>query len=175
MVPGCDTHVHLDLLDAPVTLAYSVAMETDTSLPVCVNRAPVLTLWAAMVAEHLGYPPETALTLGRFVAGSSACAKVRRLGIADEAREAEGRRVQSAELKPRRQTIRLLGRDVPVLAATDGTLRAHDDGKPGSAESVQTYHRAGVWRPAAGSPGRYGGGGGVAAARGTEPGRFPAL
>jgi hypothetical protein len=31
-----------------------------------------LTLWAAVVAEWLGYGPETALTLGRFVAGSSA-------------------------------------------------------------------------------------------------------
>jgi hypothetical protein len=34
-----------------------------------VNRAPVLTLWATVVAERLGFPPETALTLGRFVAG----------------------------------------------------------------------------------------------------------
>ena len=36
---------------------------------VAVNRAPVLTLWAAVVAERLGYPPETASTLGRFVVG----------------------------------------------------------------------------------------------------------
>ena len=40
--------------------------------PIRVNRAPVMTLWATVVAEPLGYPPETALTLGRFVAESSA-------------------------------------------------------------------------------------------------------
>ena len=36
-----------------------------------------------MVAEWLGYPPETAVTLGRFVAGSSARAKARRLGMSE--------------------------------------------------------------------------------------------
>jgi len=30
-----------------------------------VNRAPVLTLWATIVAERLGYSRATALTLGR--------------------------------------------------------------------------------------------------------------
>jgi hypothetical protein len=107
--------------------------------PIRVNRAPVLTLWATVVAERLGQPPETALTLGRFVAGSSARAKARRLGISDEKQEAEERHARAAELKPRRQTVRLLGRDIPVVAADDGTLRAEDDGKPASAKSVQSY------------------------------------
>ncbi len=39
------------------------------------NPAPVRTRWATLVAERRGYPPETAVTLGRFVAGSSARAK----------------------------------------------------------------------------------------------------
>ena len=107
--------------------------------PIRVNRSPVLTLWATVVAERLGYPPETAMTLGRFVAGSSARAKARRLGIIDEAQEAEERRAAAAELKPRTQTVRLLGRDIPVLPVADGTLRAEDDGKPASARSVQNY------------------------------------
>ena len=72
----------------------------DTPPPIRVNRAPVLTLWATVVAERLGYPPETALTLGRFVAGSSARAKARRLGISDEKQDAEERRARAAELKP---------------------------------------------------------------------------
>jgi hypothetical protein len=42
------------------------------SPPIRVNRAPVLTLWATVVADRLGYPPEKALTRGRFIAGSSA-------------------------------------------------------------------------------------------------------
>jgi hypothetical protein len=66
-------------------------------------------------------------------------AKVRRLGISDEKQDAQERHTRAAELKPRRQTVRLLGRDIPVLAADDGTLRAADDGRPASAKSVQTY------------------------------------
>ena len=52
--------------------------------PLRVNRAPVLTLWAAVVAERLGHPADAALTLGRAVAGASDQAKARRFGIADE-------------------------------------------------------------------------------------------
>ncbi len=73
----------------------------DRSAPIRVNRVPVLTLWATVVVERLGYPPETALTLGRFVAGSGARAKAWRLGIVEETLEAEERRARAAELKPR--------------------------------------------------------------------------
>jgi hypothetical protein len=111
----------------------------DPAPPIRVNRAPVLTLWAAVLAERLGHPPDTALTLGRAVAGSSARAKARRLGIIDEKQDAEERHARAAELKPRRQTVRLLGRDIPVIPADDGTLRAEDDGKPASAKSVHSY------------------------------------
>jgi len=104
-----------------------------------VNRAPVLTLWATVVAERTGYPPETALTLGCFAAGSSARAKARRLGIMGEAQEAAERNAAAAGLKPRVETVRLLGREIPVLPAADGTLRAEDGGKPASAKSVQSY------------------------------------
>jgi hypothetical protein len=45
-----------------------------------VNRAPVLTLWAAVVAMRLGHPHDTALTLDRAVAGSAARAKARAIG-----------------------------------------------------------------------------------------------
>jgi hypothetical protein len=86
----------------------------------------------------LAIRPRTALTLGRFVAGSSARAKACRLGISDEKQDAEERHARAAELKPKRQTVTLLGRDIPVLAADDGTLRAGDDGKPTSAKSVQS-------------------------------------
>lgn len=110
-----------------------------TTSPIRINRAPVLTLWAAVVAERLGYPIDTALTLGRFVAGSSARAKARRLGIMDQADEAAERNAAAAGLKPSVQTVQLLGRDIPVLAADDGTLRTDDGGKPASARSVQTY------------------------------------
>ena len=34
-----------------------------------INRAPVLTLWAAVVAERMGYDRDAALTLGKCLAG----------------------------------------------------------------------------------------------------------
>jgi hypothetical protein len=111
----------------------------EPTSPIQVNRAPVLTLWATVVAERLGHPPETALTLGRAVAGSSARIKARRLGITDEAQEAEERHEQAAALTPRGQSIRLLGRDIPVLPVVDGILRAMDTGKPASVRRVQDY------------------------------------
>lgn len=33
------------------------------------NRSPILTLWAAVIAEPLGFDWQEALTLGRAVAG----------------------------------------------------------------------------------------------------------
>jgi hypothetical protein len=46
-----------------------------------VNRAPVLTLWAAAVAEVLGFKHDEALTLGRAVAGLNAYSKGFSLGL----------------------------------------------------------------------------------------------
>ena len=48
---------------------------------VMVNRAPVLTLWAAGVAELLGFEHDEALTLGRAVAGLNAYLKGVSLGL----------------------------------------------------------------------------------------------
>jgi hypothetical protein len=36
---------------------------------ILVNRAPVLTLWASVVAERLGFDRDEALSLGKAVAG----------------------------------------------------------------------------------------------------------
>jgi hypothetical protein len=105
--------------------------------PIKVNRAPVLTLWATVVAERLGYPRETALTLGQAVAGSSARAKARSIGIAGEKdREAEKR---AQALRPDIRPVRLLGRDVTMLATEDGELRADTKGRPASPVGVQRY------------------------------------
>ncbi len=48
---------------------------------VIVNRAPVLTLWGAVVAEALGFEHDEALTLGRAVAGLNAYLKGFSLGL----------------------------------------------------------------------------------------------
>jgi len=107
-----------------------------------VNRAPVLTLWAAIVAERLGYPLETALTLGRFVAGSSARAKARRLGMVQEIEETEEMaewREKRRETQARLKSVRPLGCEIPVLPVADGSLRAAEGGKPAAARSVAGY------------------------------------
>ena len=48
---------------------------------IMINRAPVLTLWASVVAECLGYEHNEALTLGRAVAGLNAYSKGVALGL----------------------------------------------------------------------------------------------
>lgn len=104
-----------------------------------INRAPVLTLWATVVAERLGYEKETALTLGKAVAGLNAQSKGRKLGIyeekSEEEKEKEGKRKEKS-VKP--EFIEILGRGVPAIKTPQG-LRAAVDGKPIYAESVETY------------------------------------
>jgi type II secretory pathway component PulK len=58
---------------------------TNAPRTINVNRAPVLTLWAAVVAERLGFDRDEALTLGRAVAGLSAAMKGRALGLVEPA------------------------------------------------------------------------------------------
>ncbi|WP_247875801.1 hypothetical protein [Azospirillum sp. TSH100] len=48
---------------------------------IMINRAPVLTLWTAVVAERLGLDRDEALTLGKALSGLTAQAKGVRLGI----------------------------------------------------------------------------------------------
>lgn len=54
---------------------------------VAVNRAPAVTLWAAVVAVRLGFDRDEALTLGRVVAGLNAYAKGKSLGLFKSAPE----------------------------------------------------------------------------------------
>lgn len=106
--------------------------------PVRVNRAPVLTLWAAVVAERLGHPEETALSLGSAVAGTAARAKARRLGIVEERNHAEPRKAPASV--PSRRMVHLLGREVPVVETASGLLLAADaQGRPAGAAPVRNY------------------------------------
>lgn len=103
-----------------------------------VNRAPVLTLWATIVAERQGHDPEAALTLGQCLAGLNAQSKGRRLGIYEEKKpEAKGEEKREEKV-PKLGSVRLLGREVPVVKTAHG-LRAAVDGKPIQPESVRTY------------------------------------
>lgn len=52
-----------------------------TASPISINRAPVLTLWAAVVSQRLGFRWDESLSLGRALAGLNAQSKGRRLGL----------------------------------------------------------------------------------------------
>src|SRR5215212_2043170 len=102
-----------------------------------INRAPVLTLWGAVVAGYLGFDRATALTLGQAVAGLSAHAKGVSLSIIepkpDLVREQGDHLAEGEQLH-----VDLLGRAVPVVRTPDG-LRAVSKGKPGNPEQIAKY------------------------------------
>ena len=109
---------------------------------VTINRAPVLTLWAAVVAECLGFDYDEALTLGKAVAGLTAQSKGQRLGIFTPSPEA----VRKERAKKAKAAgvlwVALLGRAVPIVR-TDFGLRAVDkEQKPMAPTSVEKYLRS---------------------------------
>lgn len=101
-----------------------------------VNRAPILTLWAAVVAERLGHPPDTALSLGSAVAGTAARARARRPGATAMMNDPGTRRPEQGE------SVALLGAEVPVVRDPEGHLwAAEPDGAPAPASPAANYVR----------------------------------
>ncbi len=103
---------------------------------VLINRAPVLTLWAAVVAERLGHSRTTALTLGRALAGLNAQTKGRRLGIFEGREDDEAKAKKHKEVKV--EPVELMGRAIPTVRTRAG-VRAAIEGKPMEPESVERY------------------------------------
>jgi hypothetical protein len=103
---------------------------------VTINRAPVLTLWASVVAERLGFDRDEALTLGKAVAGLTAQSKGRRLGIFKPGKD-KGK-------KPRGQSrgeefwVELCGRGIPAIDTAEG-VRAVVKDKPVDPVAVGIY------------------------------------
>lgn len=104
-----------------------------------VNRAPVLTLWAAIVAERLGHGADAAITLGRAVAGSSARLKARAIGVEEKHEGGDLRDAAKHATRPTpQQTVHLLGRDVSVVEQK-GSQYALDGDKPASPRPPYAY------------------------------------
>ncbi len=103
-----------------------------------INRAPVLTLWATVVAERLGYNKETALTLGKAVAGLNAQSKGRRLGIYEE-KSVEKKKKEKPMERPV-EFVELLGRGIPITKTPKG-LRGAIQGEEIDPQSVEKYLR----------------------------------
>lgn len=89
-----------------------------------INRAPVLTLWTATVAQCLGFDWNEALTLGRAVA---------QLNVT---RKPDSRLPPSGTVPE--GTVPLLGFSVPVVMTEHGR-RALSYGKPISPVTVETH------------------------------------
>lgn len=107
-------------------------MATQT---VKINRAPVLTMWATIVAERLGHSHAEALSLAKAVTGLNAQSKGRRLGIYESPQEKDEGTTNKKDVKdvkgdteskapPKKPTshqiVELLGRQIPVTDTKDG-------------------------------------------------------
>jgi hypothetical protein len=104
---------------------------------ILVNRAPVLTLWASVVAERLGFDREAALSLGKALAGLNAQSKGRSLGIYKPAERPEGFPPKKAGLGEE-FWVELLGRPIPVKKTKEG-VRAVVKDKPIEPAGVERY------------------------------------
>jgi hypothetical protein len=102
-----------------------------------INRAPVLTLWGAVVAERLGYDTRSALSLGKALAGLNAQAKGRRLGIFHPKKAPDGGPPKKVGLGEE-FWIELCGRGIPSKNTADG-IRAVVRDKPIDPAAVQRY------------------------------------
>jgi hypothetical protein len=91
-----------------------------------------------VVAEQLGHPADTALTLGHAVAGSAARVKARNIGR--EERKAD-RDAERPGMRPDHVTAPavLLGKTIRLLPTTHGELRAEDGEQPADPAAVHRY------------------------------------
>ena len=105
---------------------------------VSINRAPVLTLWAAVVAERMGYDRDAALTLGRCVAGLNAQSKGRMLGIFGPPKSAERGGPPKKVGLGEDFWVDVCGRGVPCKNTDDG-LRAVVKDQPIDPAKVAKY------------------------------------
>jgi hypothetical protein len=101
-----------------------------------INRAPVLTLWAVIVAERLGYKREEALTLGKALAGLNAQSKGQNLGIFQPS-SAKPAKASASKPAPS-STVELMSRQIRVYKTRSG-LRAADKDKAADPASVERY------------------------------------
>ncbi len=101
---------------------------------IAINRAPVLALWGAVVAERLGHPPDTALTLGEVIAGKTAQSKGQRLGIKKPRVGGEAKQAAAGKMR----FIEFMGRHVTMTETANG-LRAMEDGMPIAPAAVEAY------------------------------------
>ena len=107
-----------------------------TANKILINRAPVLTLWASVVAEQLGFNHHEALSFGKALAGLNAQSKGRRLGIF----KPTPKKLKKVRELERGQEFRvdLLGRALPAMN-TEAGVRAVIKSKSIEPAGVERY------------------------------------
>ncbi|KAL4447265.1 hypothetical protein ABPG77_007298 [Micractinium sp. CCAP 211/92] len=118
------------------------ALPSASTAPITINRAPVLTLWVAVVAQRQGFSWEEALTFGKEVSGILAQSKGRSLGIyeAKERSEEEEEARAAEEAEAGVQRVDVFGMRLKAVSQ-GGQQLAYSGGaaiKPGG---VQAYLR----------------------------------
>jgi len=103
-----------------------------------VNRAPFLTLWATVVAKRVGFEKDEALTIGKAVAGLTAQAKGRSLGIFHERPTEEIEKVRELREGMDAKSVPFMGRMIPCIMSEEG-VRALAGTRPVDPRSVQRY------------------------------------
>ncbi|MEA3403411.1 MAG: hypothetical protein U9R79_19370 [Armatimonadota bacterium] len=106
---------------------------------VMINRAPVLTLWGAVVAERLGWDWECALTLGKAMAGLNAQSKGRALGIFGPPKATERGGEPKKTGLGEDLWVSLCGRRVPAKYVGEDDVRACLKDKPIEPAKVTKY------------------------------------
>jgi len=114
-----------------------------------INRAPVLTLWAAVVATRLGFDWEEALTLGRAVAGLNAYSKGKALELFEPTPEAIKEKRRQLRREKGAFSIDLLNRKVPAVHTEAGIRALHSGPSKARSHKIATVMlgRNGELRP----------------------------
>ncbi|KAL4443634.1 hypothetical protein ABPG75_011371 [Micractinium tetrahymenae] len=111
-----------------------------SAAPIRINRAPVLTLWVAVVAQRQGFSWEEAVTFGKEVSGILAQSKGRSLGIYEQKERSEEEEAERAaeEAEAGVQRVDVFG--MRLKAVTQGGQRlAYSGGSAIQPGGVQGY------------------------------------
>ncbi|GAA5996867.1 uncharacterized protein JCM10292_006051 [Rhodotorula paludigena] len=112
-----------------------IEAEEGLAQKVCiVNRAPVMTAWACIVAERLGFRRQEALSIAHVFTDLNATSKGVSLGIMSSD-------ALKVDVGPSQPFVEILGRRVPVLSTQHGEWRAISKGHVADPSKAFAYMR----------------------------------
>ncbi|KAK9823758.1 hypothetical protein WJX72_005210 [[Myrmecia] bisecta] len=108
-----------------------------------INRAPVLTLWVAVVAQQQGFSREAALTFGRAISGLLAHSKGVSIGVAErkEKDPAAEERKRQREAEQGVEKVDVFGMHIKAQKANDEMHAVDANDKPINPATVDGYLR----------------------------------